>query len=407
MKIGIIREGKNPSDSRVPLIPSQCAELIAQGHDIVVQPSGVRTFIDEEYRQAGVPLREDLTDRDLLLGVKEVPMDQLIPDKDYCFFAHVIKEQPYNQPLLCEIMNKRIRLMDYEAFTGERGKRLIAFGFFAGMVGAHNGLWAYSRRNSGLTLPRLKDLRDYAEAKEVYAKTDFPKLRIVLTGTGRVGQGAAKVLDDMDIRRVEPADYLKKNYDEAVYTVLMCRHYVKKSDGGAFDKVEFYAHPDRYESAFLPYTRRSDIFINGIYWDNKAPAFFTAKEMQSPDFRARVIADVTCDIAPVASVPSTLRPSTIPDPVYGYDPVSNSEVKLSDNSSDGTYSIMAVDNLPNELPRDASTAFGEMFMDKILPEFAKKDSAILRRASVTTRAGKLGPHFQYLTDYAAGVGVGS
>ncbi len=407
MKIGIIREGKTPSDSRVPLIPAQCAELIAQGHDIVVQPSNVRTFTDEEYRQAGVPLREDLTDRDLLLGVKEVPIEQLIPDKDYCFFAHVIKEQPYNQPLLRAVMDRRIRLMDYEAFTGERGKRLIAFGYFAGMVGAHNGLWAYAQRHADLTLPRLKDLRDYAEAREIYAETHFPKLRIVLTGTGRVGQGAAKVLDDMGIRRVEPADYLKKNYEEAVYTVLMCRHYVKKSDGGPFDKEEFYAYPERYETAFLPYAHRSDIFINGIYWDNRAPAFFAVEDMRSPDFRARVIADVTCDIAPVASVPSTLRPSTIADPVYGYDPVSASEVELSGNGSDGTYAIMAVDNLPNELPRDASTAFGQMFMDKILPEFNKKDSAILRRASVTTRAGELGPKFQYLTDYAAGVGVGS
>lgn len=397
-KIVLIREEKTPPDSRVALNPQQAAQLISQGWDITVQPSPRRAFKDEEYVAAGVPLQEDVADRDLLLGIKEVPIDNLVADKTYCFFAHVIKEQPYNRKLLLALLDKNIRHIDYEVLTDEKRKRLIAFGFFAGMVGAHNGIWAYGKRTGKFELPRMNDCFDYAEAIKHYDNTQLPAMKIVLTGTGRVGQGAAKVLEDMGIRQVSAEDYLTNTFDEAVFTQLQGHHYVERKDGAPYDKQHFYSNPLDYRSSFAPFAKQSDVFINGIYWDNDAPAFFTREEMQSDDFNIQTIADVTCDIAPVASVPSTLKASTIADPVFGYDPVNN--VETAPFSSD-FVDVMSIDNLPSELPRDASTAFGDMLIERILPDFEKEASELLVRATVTLD-GELGPNFQYLANYRDG-----
>jgi alanine dehydrogenase len=399
MKIGLIREDKQPPDSRVALTPEQAAELNhLDGHSVVVQPSTVRAYSNLEYQAAGLKLQEDLADCDLLLGIKEVPIENLIPSKTYCFFAHVIKKQAYNRPLLQALLKNKIRLIDYEVLTDERGRRIIAFGYFAGMVGAHNGIWTYGQRTGQFELPRLKDLHDYAAAKAIYQELELPPLRIVLTGTGRVGKGARQVLEDMGIRRVAPQEYLHKTFDEAVFTQLECCHYARRKDGAPFHKADFYQHPEAYESSFAPYTRNTDIFINGIYWDNNAPVFFTREEMQDDNFHIQTIADITCDIAPVASVPSTLRASTIADPVFGYDPVANAELPAF---AERGVDVMSIDNLPSELPRDASQAFGRMFLDRVFPEFTKPHSAMLDRATVT-RDGHLGKHFDYLADFAAG-----
>ena len=395
--IAVIREGKVPPDARVPLTPAQVATLRKRGIDIVVQPSPGRTFTDQEYADLGVPLVEDIADRELLLGIKEVPINQLIPNKKYCFFAHVAKEQPYNQPLMRALLDRGITHMDYEYFTGEKGKRLIAFGYWAGMVGAHNAVWTYAQRTGAFELPRLKDLYDYAAAREVYDQLELPPLRVVLTGTGRVGKGAAQVLEDMGFARLSPAAYRKgEGQGKAVFTQLSVSEYAKHPDGQPIKKHYFYQHGEEYQSNFAPYAKVSDIFINGIFWDGKAPAFFTREEMAAKDFRIQVIGDVTCDIAPAASVPSTLRASTIADPVFGYDPTSGKEVSAY---APDAIDIMSIDNLPSELPRDASKAFGKVFIDRILPEFAKEQSDILERASVTV-AGELGPHFGYLEGYA-------
>lgn len=396
-KIAVIREGKVPPDSRTPLNPEQAASLIKMGVDLVVQPSTGRTFSDEEYATLGVPIVEDISDRDLLLGIKEVPIDQLIADKTYCFFAHVAKEQPYNQTLMWALLDKRITHIDYEYLTDAAGRRLIAFGYWAGMVGAHNAVWTYAQRTGSFTLPRLKDVFDYEEAKETYDRTTFPPdLKIVLTGTGRVGKGAARVLDDMGIRRVSPQKFLSGTTGP-VYTQLAVKDYVVHPDGRQTQKSHFYAHGEEYNSAFAPFTRGATVFINGIFWDGKAPAFFTKEEMTGEEFNLQVIGDVTCDIAPAASVPSTLKASTIADPVFGYDPVSGKE---TDAFQTGSVDVMSIDNLPSELPRDASTAFGATFIDVILPEFAKERSAILERATVCQK-GKLGKHFGYLKAYAS------
>lgn len=397
MKFGIIREGKVPPDSRVPLTPEQCAELIrAQDLNIKVQPAAGRCFPDTAYAGLDVPLEEDLSDRDILLGVKEVPIDQLIPDKTYLFFSHTIKKQPYNQKLLRAVVDRNIRLIDYEVLTDTQGRRLIAFGKFAGMVGAHNGMLTYGRRTGTFHLGRMKDAVDYAVVKEeMYQGLVLPPMKIVLTGTGRVGNGAAQVLLDMGIRRVSPADFLARDYDEAVFTQLDVADYARRKDGQAFTLAEFFADPRPFESAFVPFARTADLMINGIYWDNAAPPFFTLEEMRAPDWKIRVIADVTCDIAPVASIPSTLRATTIADPVFGFDPEKETETAPY---QDHTIDMMTVDNLPNELPRDASRAFGEQFIQHILPEFFRGQSDILRRATIAEN-GDLGPHFEYLRDY--------
>jgi len=397
MKIGIIREGKVPPDSRVPLTPLHCKNIIENhGVDLVVQPSSGRCYSDDEYKEAGVPMSEDLSGCDILMGVKEVPIKELVADKTYFFFSHTIKKQAYNQQLLWSILDKNIRLLDYEVLTNEKGKRLIAFGKFAGMVGAHNGLWTYAQRTGKFELPRMNSFTDYATAKSFYKEMKLPPVKIVLTGTGRVATGAAMVLSDMGIEKVEPKDFLQKDFDHPVFTQLQCSDYAARKDGSSFGKKDFYQNPQQYKSIFAPYTQAADIMVNGIYWDNLAPAFFTKEEMQSDDFKIKVIADVTCDIAPVSSIPSTLKASTIADPVFGFNPETGEETEpYNDNAID----MMTIDNLPNELPRDASSAFGDMFMEHVLPELKKEKSGVIERATVTEN-GVLGKHFQYLSDYA-------
>ncbi|MBP6810406.1 MAG: alanine dehydrogenase, partial [Saprospiraceae bacterium] len=327
VKIGIIREGKTPPDARSPLTPEQCAEAqVELPVRIVVEPSPLRCFKDEEFVKHGIHLQEDLSDCDILLGVKEVPIDKLIPGKTYLFFSHTIKKQAYNRPLLLAILEKNIRLIDYEVLTDEKGERLIAFGFYAGIVGAHNGLWTWGKRTGAFSLPRLCESHDYAEVLEVYEQLQLPPLRIVLTGGGRVSSGAAKNLRDMGIEQVSPQEFLENQFDTAVFTQLKAEDYVVHRAGKPFDKSHFYAHGDEYVSTFNRFWPLTDIFINGIFYDKKAPMFFTLEDMQRPDFRPKVIADITCDLMPASSVPSTIRATKIADPVYGFDPVSGIEI---------------------------------------------------------------------------------
>ncbi|GAA5219582.1 NAD(P)-dependent oxidoreductase [Membranihabitans marinus] len=401
MKIGIIREEKVPSDDRVILNPEQCAWL--QSHydvDLVVEHSPNRCFKDSEYMDAGIRVVDHVSDCDILLGVKEVPIEKLIQGKTYFFFSHTYKEQVYNRPLLQAILEKNIRLVDYELLTNEKRQRLIAFGYFAGMVGAHNGLYTYGQRHKSFDLPRMYKAFDYKEVQTAYSSIQWPSVKIVLTGKGRVGQGAKQVLDDMGIAEVSPDDFLNKEFDKAVYTVLDFFDYAKKKDGSPFDQSEFFQFPQRFDSAFLPYAHRADIMINGIYWDNNAPRFFSPEDMKDPNFKIEVIADITCDIAPIASIPSTLRPTTIVDPVFGYDVVEECEVPAYTPSG---IDMMTIDNLPNELPRDASTSFGQQFLDGIFPLVydSRFDDGVLLRGSIAID-GELGPHFKYLKNYVAG-----
>lgn len=400
IKIGIIREGKVPPDARVPLTPEQCAEAqVELPVEIVVQPSPVRSFRDEEFVEKHIKLQEDLSDCDILLGVKEVPANQLIPGKTYLFFSHTIKKQAYNRPLLQAVLQKNIRLIDYEALTNERGERLIAFGFYAGIVGAHNALWTWAQRSGAFALPRLRDCHDYAEALEVYRNTRFPALRIVLTGGGRVASGAVKNLTDMGIRHISPHEFLTQDFQEAVFTQLHAEQYVARKDGAPFEKSHFYSDGEDYRSIFAPYYRRADIFINGIYFNKKSPAFFTVEDTRQADFNIQVVADITCDIMPDSSVPCTIRPSKIADPVFGFSRITGEETAPFQQDA---IDVMAIDNLPSELPRDASAFFGRQLLDKILPELIKgRQSPAVQRGMITEN-GALTEPFSYLQDYVNG-----
>ncbi len=398
LKLGIIREEKMPPDSRVPLIPEQCAYLMNKYPiDIIVQSSTSRCYTDEEYLSCGIPVKKDVSESDILLGVKEVPIEALIKGKTYFFFSHTIKKQPHNKDLIKAVLQKKIRLIDYEVLTSPDNRRLIAFGKFAGMVGAHNGMMTYGWRTGQFDLKRMKDCRDYKEAQSIYLNTDFPPIKIVVTGSGRVASGIIRVLDDMGVEKVSPEEYLQIKYDKPVYTQVSSASYVTHKDGKPFNKLDFYRHPYNYRSIFAPYYRESDIMMNGIYWDNNAPAFFTKADMKKEAFKIKVIADVTCDIAPVASIPSTLFASTIADPIFGY----NVETEaIAPPHQDKVVDMMTIDNLPNELPRDASEAFGEQFIANIIEEILDEEISQMLLGATITLNGRLTNKFQYLSDYA-------
>jgi len=398
IKIGIIREGKVPADSRVVLTPKQCVALMEQYNQlqIVIQPSNGRCYKNEEYEAEGIPLQEDLNDCRVLLGVKEVPIEQLIDGKTYFFFSHTIKKQAYNQKLIKAVVDKKIRLIDYETLVNDKGHRVIAFGHWAGVVGAHNALWTWAKKYGQYNLKRAKDAFDLKELKAAYKEIDFPKMNIAVTGSGRVSGGVIEILEAAGINKVSEDEIIKEDFDKAVYVQLDCGElYARQSDNG-FELAEFYADPTGYKSIIKPYLPKIDLFINAIYWNPIAPAYWTLEEMKADDFNIKVIADITCDIAPEASVPSTLKPTTIADPVFGFDRFTSKEVTAF---TDGCIDVMSIDNLPNELPRDASEDFGKMFLTHVLPELVKPETSDMLYKATITRDGDLNEPFEYLRDY--------
>ena len=397
MKIGIIREEKTPEDNRVPLTPSQCRTLMEEYSNIwvAVQPSSKRCYTDDEYRYQGIAVREDLSDCDLLLCVKEIPPHLLIPDKTYMIFSHTIKKQHHNKKLLRAILEKRIRLIDYECLKDEHGKRIIAFGRWAGIVGAYNTIRTIGLRTGRFSLTPMHECHNFAEAQKEFHKLDLPPWKIVLSGDGRVSEGAAFLLDIMKIRKVDPHSFLYKEFHEPVYTQLHSKDMYYKDGQEEFDSAHYHAHPEEYKSTFYPFSKAADAFINGIYWDKRIPVFFDEEHMREKDFNIKVIGDITCDISPDASVPSTLRASTIPDPVFGYDVQSCTECEPYQSDS---VDVMSIDNLPNELPRDASEDFGNMLMSRVIPRLLKEWSTTINKATIALD-GKLNEPYEYLQDY--------
>lgn len=400
MKIGVIREGKIPIDKRVALSPSACQEVIEKfpGTEIHIQPSKIRCYKDQEYENAGFTLKEDLSDCDILLGIKEVPKDDLIPQRIYLFFSHTIKKQAYNRDLLNTLLRKQIQMVDYEVLTDEKGARVIAFGRYAGLVGAYNGILAYGQRHELFDLKPAHQCFDLAEMKGHCGTLQLPAIKIALTGNGRVSKGAMETLQAMNIEQVSPADFLAKDYDHAVFTQLRSADYNVRKDGAPYDSQSFFNKGEEYESGFAPFAKQADVLIAGAYWDIRQPVLFTKDDMRKDDFRIQVIADITCDIE--GSIPSTKQPSTIDDPLYDYNPdTENLQRPLSGAKN---VTVMAVDNLPNELPRDASDSFGRQLIDFVLPNLLGNDEkGMIAKASVT-QVGKLTEYFSYLQDFADG-----
>jgi len=401
IKIGIIREGKNPPDKRVPLTPVQCKKIVDRYSevDLVVESSPIRAFKDQEYESAGVQVVHDVSDCAILFGVKEVPLEQLIPNKTYFFFSHTYKKQPYNRDLLRAILDKKIRLIDYEVLTDEKGRRLIGFGRYAGIVGAYNALLAAGKKFKRYELKPAHECEDRKEVERELKKMDLPNgFKTVITGKGRVAGGAMEILASAGIRKVTPKAFLEERFSEPVYAQLGVEHYNKTKDGSQFSKSEFYEFPERFDSDFARYAEAADMYISCHYWDADAPFIFTREDAKEDAFNIKVVADISCDIdGPVAS---TLKPSTINKPLYGYDPEEEVETGFMDETAIG---VMAVDNLPCELPKDASEDFGDELMKNILPELLeKKDSSVIRRATQTNLEGDLTEEFEYLRDYIDG-----
>ena len=399
MKFGIIKERKTPPDRRVVLSPSACQKVLSNHPqaEIIVEPSPIRVFTDEEYKAAGLQVAAKMKDCDVLLGVKEVPIRSLIPNKKYFFFSHTIKKQSYNRKLLRAVLDKNIELFDHEVITNEKEKRLVAFGRYAGIVGAYNGFRAYGLKFGLFKLPKAETLADQKALIKELKKLKLPHIKILLTGRGRVGSGAREMLDAMNIRKVNVSEYLDEDFKEAVYCQIDASEYNKRKDGVRGNKADFFAHPKQYKSNFFRFAKVTDFYIAGHFYGDGAPYLFTREDAKHPDFNIKVVADVSCDIdGPVAV---TIRPSTIAKPIYGYHPPSEKEVNFKNKSA---IAVMAVDNLPCELPRDASLGFGEAFLKNVIPAFFNGDeNGVLKRARMT-KNGKLTPRYKYLQAYVDG-----
>jgi saccharopine dehydrogenase (NAD+, L-lysine-forming) len=319
IQIGLLREGKVPVDNRVALTPSQCKWLQQNFNDvsIIVQHSTHRCFPDRDYEMAGIKVQENLDDCDILLGIKEVPVDMLIPGKTYLFFSHTKKKQPYNQHLFRSILDKKITLIDYECLEHEDGQRIIGFGFFAGVVGAHNGMMAYGNRTGLYKLDRVYKQRSFRELIHTYFGLRLPNVKIAVTGSGRVAHGILEVMNLLGIHEAEPDDYLKRRFAYPVYTQLKGAELYQSKTTGGYSREEFHTHPEKFKCKFLPYAEQTDILLNGVYWDKSVPRLFEKEDILHDAFIIRTIADITDDAN--GSVPINLGDQSIEDPVYGVD----------------------------------------------------------------------------------------
>jgi saccharopine dehydrogenase (NAD+, L-lysine-forming) len=400
--VGLLREGRTPPDRRVALTPKKCVELQTTypGLRVRVQPSPHRAYSDQEYRDLGIEVAEDLLPCDLLLAVKEVPVDQLLPGKTYLFFSHTVKQQPRNRELLRAVLRLGITLIDYELLTNAAGERIVAFGRFAGIVGAYNGLLTYGRKHGLYDLKPAHLCIDMEDMQEEYFKVKaLPPIKIAVTGSGRVAGGALEVLDKMGLRQVSVHDYLHRDFRQPVYAQLRSSDYHRRRDGRAWDTAHFHAHPEAYESDFARFLPLTDLLIACAYWHPAAPRLFTEADTQQPDFKINTIADVTCDVD--GSIPLTKRSSTIAAPAFDYNP-NTGELEAA-YSRPENITLMAVDNLPCELPRNASRDFGRQLLDQVFPHVLGGDGAgVLARATIAQR-GQLCPRYDYLADYVAEV----
>lgn len=394
--IGLIREGKVPADNRVALTPAQCKWLVKHvpGMRILVQHAPDRCFSDAEYEQAGIPVVDDLSACDVLLGIKEVPVSQLIADKTYLFFSHTKKKQAYNQALMQAMVAKRITLIDYECLEHEDGQRIIGFGFFAGIVGAHNGIMAYGNRTGAFSLGRVSAVKDYRELIHTYFGLKLPRLKIAVTGSGRVAHGILEIMNLLDVQDVEPEEYLARNFEYPVYVHLKGNDLYRHRTNGTYSRDHFHAHAEEYECLFEQYCAHTDILMNGIYWEQRIPRLFSMETLKQPGFRIQTIADITDDKN--GSIPCNLGDAPAASPVYGVDRQTGAKTAPY---LPGSMDVMAVGNLPNELPRDASRFFGEQLIKYVLEDIRKGGSPVLERATILA-GGRLTPLFGYLSDYA-------
>lgn len=395
LTIGLIREGKVPHDNRVALTPAHCKWLKKNFEDInvVVQHSPKRCYADVEYERAGVEVKEDMRECNLLLGIKEVPIDMLLEGKTYMFFSHTKKMQPYNQPLFKAILDKKITLIDYECLEHGDGTRIIGFGFFAGIVGAHNGMMAYGNRTGTFKLARVGSVNSFQKLVHTYFGLKLPNVKIAVTGTGRVAHGVLEIMNLMGIHEVEPDEYFETEFTYPVYVHLKGADLYVHKETGKYMRNDFHANPQNYNCRFADYLSHTDVLMNGIYWEKNIPRLFEMEDLRNEHFRIKTIADITDDRN--GSVPCNLGDSTIENPVYGVD---RQSFEITAPYLPGSVDVMAVGNLPNELPRDASRYFGEQMIKFVLDDIRLGGSNVIDKATMV-KAGKLNDPFLYMKEY--------
>jgi alanine dehydrogenase len=394
--IGLIREGKIPADTRVALTPAQCRWIHKNLTDVrvVVQASENRCYTNSEYERAGVEVKEDLSECDVLFGIKEIPVAILVEGKKYMIFSHTRKKQPQNAKMLKAMIDKGISLVDYECLVHEDGQRIIGFGFFAGIVGAHNGIMAYGKRTGEFNLGRVYECRDYRQLINTYFGLKLPNVKIAVTGNGRVAHGVLEIMNLMDVREVEPEDFKQQDFTYPVYTHFKGSNLYRHRDGDVYRRDEFHQNPAMYECVFEEYCSHADVLMNGVYWDKNIPQLFSWDTLKRNDFKIKTIADITDDAH--GSVPCNLGDGTFEEPVYGVDRLTGEKTAPYLNTS---VDIMAVGNLPNELPRDASRYFGEQLIKHVLEDLRKGSSSTIDNATILVN-GKLTNKYSYLQNYA-------
>jgi len=394
MNIGILKEEKFPADKRVAFSPNQCKKIISlyPNINIYVQKSDIRCYNDEEYIKSGINVVDDVSNCDILFGIKEVPKVKLIANKTYFFFSHTIKEQEYNRDLLLKMISLNISMIDYEVLKSSNGNRLLGFGRFAGIVGAYNAFLTYGLKSKKYSLKPAYKCIDRIEMEQELSNIKLNSERFIITGKGRVGLGILEIFNLLDIKEISKVDFLTKTFDYPVFVSLDTMDYNIRKDNLSGDFNHFIKNPSLYNSSFMKFVKNSDVFIAGHYYGSGSPFLFNRNDVKSFDFNLSVVADVSCDIdGPVAT---TIRPSTISKPIYGYNPETEKE---DDFLKENVIAVMAVDNLPCELPNDSSEDFGVNLIESILPLlFVEGD--IIEKATIC-KDGDLTKYFEYLRDY--------
>lgn len=395
MKIALIAERKKSADNRVALTPVQCVALQQKFPEIkvIVESSEHRCIKDIEYSIVGIPVLKDVSSADVFFGIKEVPSEYLIANKTYFFFSHTIKKQPYNKQMLKDIISKNIRLIDYEVLKWETGQRVLGFGRWAGIIGAYNGLRLYGLKHKLFELKPAWTCVNFAEVLRGALEIKLPPIKMVVTGGGRVSNGSIDFLRNIRVKEVTPKQFLESQFDEPVFVHLNSPDLYGHLEMKEWNSEYFYSNHSEYFSLFEPYTKVTDILFNGIFWTKDLPPLFTIEQAALSNFKMSTIADISCDVN--GSVPLTYKATTIKEPFISWDRL---KLQPGELYQEGNIDIMAVDNLPNELPEDASNEFGGMLMNSVIPELLKVKSDLLMRATICEEK-KLTEHFNYLTDF--------
>ena len=397
--IGIVRESRN-DENRTPLVPEHIKKYKESNPNInfIIQPSNSRCFSDEEYELCGAKINENLNECSIIFGVKEIDPNILINNRTYLFFSHTFKInkqqkniEKHKKDLLLSILNKKITLIDYENIRGKNGTRCLGFGRFAGIVGCYNTLNLLLRVLGRQSLASAYKINDYERLVLNLKNLYFPKTKILVTGDGRVAKGVIELLNQTNIKAVSKKDFLEKKFDQPIFCNLETKDYVTNNSSTNFNLEHFINNPQDYSSSALQYLKETNILISAHYWDPSSPKIFENEDLKDLQ-NLKIVGDITCDIN--GSVPTTIRSTTIEEPNYWIERYTLKEI---DENNDG-IAVMAVDNLPSELPRDSSTEFSEGIINEVLPFLLKEDDGRILNGTITTDGSFL-EKYNYLNDY--------